>query len=111
MLNLLLSNSNININAKSMDLENLDDLEKQTILHIAVKNNDEDMVRLILSQPNVDVNVFSSSNNTALHLIAEYKNSFETYELDCQALGILKLLVNHPLIDVNVKKNIRYTSK
>lgn len=104
MLNILWSNSNININAKSMDLENLDDLEKQTILHIAVKNNDEDMVRLILSQPNVDVNVFSSSNNTALHLIAEYKNSFETYELDCQALGILKLLFNHPLIDVNVKK-------
>lgn len=111
MLNLLLSNSNIDINAKSMDLENLNDLEKQTILHIAVKNNDEDMVRLILSQPNVDVNVLSSCNNTPLHLIVEYNNSFNGNEKnfpicksDCPALGILKLLVNHPSIDVNVKK-------
>ncbi|KAK8899206.1 hypothetical protein M9Y10_001510 [Tritrichomonas musculus] len=82
-----------------------DDIEMSSAaLHMAVDNNDTEIVKLLLSHPNIDVNILSKSKNvseTALHR-AVYKGNEE----------IIELLLSHPKIDVNIptKDSKSYTN-
>jgi len=42
-----------------------------TPLHLAIINNDEEMVQVLLSMPGIDVNITSDTSKTALHLASE----------------------------------------
>ncbi len=88
---------------KSMGLE-LNINEKRypsgnTILHIVCKKNYIDIVKLLLTVPEIDVNIKNNRGNTAL-MEACY----------CPRTEIIKILLGHPGIDVNTKNNDRETA-
>ncbi len=117
IIKLLVLNSSIDPNIQSIDSYKLTNFfrrgskirewtineektDKKTALNMAVEYNNIDLVKLLLSCKNINVNIESISiprskakyNKTALYIAVE-KNNEE----------IIKLLLENPLIDVNAK--------
>lgn len=79
-------------------------------LHLAVKKNEPQIVKLLLKKPEVDVNSLYESRklalftNTALNMAVEQEN-----------VDIVRLLLYHPNINVNIKytymKNVPYKTE
>ncbi|KAK8853002.1 hypothetical protein M9Y10_018000 [Tritrichomonas musculus] len=86
---------------KNIDINTIKYLSKFTALHLAAQNDNIEIVKLLLSTPNVDVNVQSEDiiddgkiqkGFTALHFAALNNN-----------IEIAKLLLSTPNIDVNIQ--------
>ena len=71
-----------------------DQIDTKTAMHIAVDNNDNKAVKLLLSHPKIDVNIqeeWEGMKRTAL-----YKAVYE------EKTKLARLLLSHPKIDVNI---------
>lgn len=71
---------------------NTQDDDGWTALHIASRNKNPEVVRLLLSQPTIDVNVKNRWKSTPLMIAAGSGN-----------LDIVDLLLNHPRIQVDLQ--------
>ena len=71
---------------------NLCDMKEITLLQSAASGGYEQVVRLLLQQPGVEVNKQCASGNTALHAAAR-----------AGKVEAVKLLLAHPRIDANIK--------
>lgn len=76
---------------KRADL-NLSDSDGWTALHIAARNGDIDICRLLLSRPTIDVNVKNKWKSTPLMIAAGSGN-----------LDIVELLLRHPRTQVDLQ--------
>ncbi|CAN9349704.1 unnamed protein product [Alternaria sp. RS040] len=85
---LLLDQNGLDVN--KVDTWRRDGLEAQTSLHLAANRGLEEMVKLLLSHPDIDVNSQGPSGRTPLH--AATNNG---------CMEIIVLLLAHPGIDVN----------
>lgn len=99
IVQLLLDNSNININIES-SLNSLLKNKKRTALHIAIEKKDKEMVRMLLERPEIDLNIkydFTKSLNLHFKLTplqtAIYYGDIE----------MITLLLSYEQIDVNQK--------
>lgn len=110
IIDLLLSNPNIDVNYKSLRINNFKGLgvkkEIKTILYRAVESNNPSIVKNLLSKSNIDVNQKSYKYltldgdkdgeyikfKTPLHLAVLIKN-----------IEIIKILLSNEKIDINVK--------
>ena len=68
---------------------------KWTFLIFAVIHNREELVRYLLADPRISVNYGFGGNNTAIHLLCDNYNA--------SSISILKLLIGHKDIDVNIQ--------
>jgi len=66
-----------------------------SLLVDAVDYGREDLVRYLLSDPNINVNHRSKQGNTVLHF--------------CDKVSILKLLLDHKDLDVNIQNSVGWT--
>jgi ankyrin repeat protein len=73
---------------------NIPNIEGDTPLHTAVLYENVEMVQLLLSFPEIEINAKNNNNQTPLHAAAITGN-FE----------IFQLLLSHPKIEINVKNN------
>ena len=74
------------------------DCERQSGLHLACENNKLEVVKVLLEDPNININVKNSLGRTGLHL-ACIKAASENHSP--VTLKIIKLLVDHPNIDID----------
>lgn len=103
----ILSNPNFDVNKTLtfISQEEVKETTEKNALHVAVEKQKYEIVKLLLSRPEIDVNArynylkkdYTSSfdgseEKTALHIAIKKKN-----------LEITKLLLNHPGIDVNAQ--------
>ena len=65
-----------------------------TALHVAAENDHEDVVKLLLQQPGIDVNVRDSDGRTALHYTAYNTRG-----------SVAAILLQHPSVDVKATDN------
>lgn len=91
ILSLLLAHHRVDANRKIHTLENL------TLLHMACTTPDEQLLKVLLKSPKVNVNLKTGQGLSPIRLSID-KN-----------LQILKILLNHPKIDVNAKDNMYNT--
>ena len=105
------------------DMKYYDD-NKKYCLHVATLNNSVEMVNLLLSSPNIDVNAVDENGMTSLHLAVVYNHpQLVKSILSCPKLNVnitdnkgrtalhyatekcnlcLTVLLSHPSIDVNI---------
>lgn len=95
----------------AMPVENEDYREEKTVLQIAVERRNAEIVNLLLSQPDIDVNEIITSRNTIDDLDTRCKTQEKTsttalhIAVKNKNLEIIKLLLNHKKINVNVVDN------
>lgn len=96
---------------------------KKSALYIAIENNDEDIVKLLLASPSIDVNAIYKNNSYKLGLvengykwILQPKNQSPLHiAVKNHNIEIIKLLLESQKIDLNVvddqnKKAIDYAN-
>lgn len=110
---------------------------KKTVLHKAVQNNDLEIVKVLLNHESIDVNILqiksienwrtSSKDDSedlsdvdCVYEVDDDGDNLETkpallialdkYKKDIN-LDIVKLLLSHPKIDVNIPKKSKYLTK
>ena len=71
---------------------NMGDANENTPLHIAIQHKKIEIVKLLLEQSTINVNIGNSQRKTPLHVSFEVLNNFE----------IIRLLLEHPNIDTGV---------
>lgn len=64
--------------------------KNSSILHLAVTRGDEDICKVLLGHPSLDLNARATDNETALHLAARKAGD-----------GIVRILIEDPRTDVN----------
>ncbi len=77
---------------------NTADVDGWTILHIAVKEQNRGLTRILLEHPNINVNAVDADGWTALHLAVQEQNR-----------SLVRQLLEHPDIDVNSKNKWQST--
>jgi ankyrin repeat protein len=99
IIKLLLSQPNINVNAR---LPNGWSSLMLACRNISTLSNIE-TVRLLLKCPDIDVNLQDINGNTPLMIATEYSNNDSSIET-------INLLLSHPDCNVNLKRNDGYTT-
>jgi len=80
--------------------------KNQTPLHFAISIHREDMVRLLLDQPNIDVNIYVKSGHTnwPVYREAMYLHQAFGFTTQAKACGnIATLLITHVSFHVNIQ--------
>lgn len=99
IVDLLLETSEIDINAMVKNTEKNTD---NNSLHVAIEKNNIDIVKLLLSDPKINVNIksiFENRNNIKI-LKYEEKTSLDI-AIEKNYIEIAKLLINHKDIQIN----------
>jgi ankyrin repeat protein len=74
---------------------NIQDVNGNTSLHYACQNEKIEVVKLLLSRPDIDINTINTQRETSLFMACNYSNNSE----------LVKLLLDYPNIDVNLYNN------
>ena len=112
IVKLLLNDKNIDVNKKSYQKFFLADsfihMNENIPLFMAIENKNIEIIKLLLSHPKIDINMYSliydanknPNENENSKLFHRQTALYLTIKSEC--LEIVKLLLNHPNVDVNI---------
>lgn len=115
IINLLLSSPNIDLNIQKnvynyysiipLNITNNNHdpkaVKRTSCIYFAISNNSIDAVKLLLSNPNIDLNMRSITRTSHI----EYKETPLFLAIKIKNIDIIKLLVSDPRVDINLESS------
>ena len=132
IIQLLLSHESIDVNLKSKDIyeskseakekdfsSSSSNINEKPPLFLAVERNRNDIVKLLIEQSNIDINSIFLQNNASSSSSPTFKTVSSSYKVEMTSIylavknenvEIIKTLLSHPDIDVNIECKIQNSS-
>jgi ankyrin repeat protein len=89
---------------------NLNGIRKKAPIHVAAESASVDVLKVLLKNPDTDINILDNFGNTPLHLIAKQKLKNAHTDVVKKYKNCIQLLMNQDGINLNVGNKKGYTA-
>jgi ankyrin repeat protein len=92
------------------DPNNLNGIRKKAAIHVAAESARDEVLKILLSNSCIDINIKDGSGNTPLHLIAKQELKDTSADVVNKYKYCIQLLMNQDRINLNIRNRKGYTA-